>query len=70
MQNLKSYYVGSPALTSSATVLIIVEDENEFAPEFRPNIYRAAISEDAALGSHVTTVSAVDRDAGMYGIVR
>nr|CAB3264694.1 cadherin-related tumor suppressor-like [Phallusia mammillata] len=61
---------GTPALTASASVIVIVEDLNEFAPVFRPNVYRAAVSEDISLGSHVITVNAVDQDAGVYGVVR
>jgi len=61
---------GSPALTGSASVLVVIDDHNEYAPKFRPAVYRTAIAEDAALGTEVVTVTAFDEDAGEFGVVR
>ncbi|XP_054032276.1 cadherin EGF LAG seven-pass G-type receptor 2 [Dryobates pubescens] len=54
---------GSPPLASSASVSVTVLDVNDNSPEFTQREYGARLNEDAAVGSSVLTVSALDRDA-------
>ncbi|NXE54087.1 CELR2 protein, partial [Casuarius casuarius] len=54
---------GSPPMASSASVSITVLDVNDNSPEFTQREYGARLNEDAAVGTSVLTVSAVDRDA-------
>uniref|UniRef100_A0A8B9F4C4 Cadherin domain-containing protein n=1 Tax=Amazona collaria TaxID=241587 RepID=A0A8B9F4C4_9PSIT len=54
---------GNPPMASSASVTVTVLDVNDNSPEFTQREYSARLNEDAAVGSSVLTVSAVDRDA-------
>ncbi|NWI11111.1 CELR2 protein, partial [Crypturellus soui] len=54
---------GSPPMASSASVSITILDVNDNSPEFTQREYGARLNEDAAVGTSVLTVSAVDRDA-------
>ncbi|KAM8976686.1 cadherin EGF LAG seven-pass G-type receptor 2 [Pelodytes ibericus] len=54
---------GQPSLSSSALVSLQVLDVNDNAPEFTEHEYQARLNEDAAVGTSVLTVWAVDRDA-------
>ncbi|KAM8988152.1 cadherin EGF LAG seven-pass G-type receptor 2 isoform 1-T1 [Ara ararauna] len=54
---------GTPPMASSASVTVTVLDVNDNSPEFTQREYSARLNEDAAVGSSVLTVSAVDRDA-------
>ncbi|NXD15619.1 CELR2 protein, partial [Nothocercus nigrocapillus] len=54
---------GSPTMVSSASVSITVLDVNDNSPEFTQREYGARLNEDAAVGTSVLTVSAIDRDA-------
>ncbi|NXX45357.1 CELR2 protein, partial [Tricholaema leucomelas] len=54
---------GNPPMASSASVSVTVLDVNDNSPEFTQREYGARLNEDAAVGSSVLTVSAVDRDA-------
>ncbi|XP_072134760.1 cadherin EGF LAG seven-pass G-type receptor 2 isoform X3 [Mobula birostris] len=53
---------GSPAMSSSASISITVLDVNDNNPEFTQKLYQIRLNEDAAVGSSVVTVSAIDRD--------
>ncbi|XP_043541811.1 cadherin EGF LAG seven-pass G-type receptor 2-like [Chiloscyllium plagiosum] len=53
---------GSPPMSSSASVSITVLDVNDNNPEFGQKLYQIRLNEDAAVGSSVVTVSAIDRD--------
>ncbi|XP_069797890.1 cadherin EGF LAG seven-pass G-type receptor 2 isoform X4 [Narcine bancroftii] len=53
---------GSPPMLSSASVSITVLDVNDNNPEFTQKFYQIRLNEDAAVGSSVVTVSAIDRD--------
>uniref|UniRef100_A0A8C8VMJ4 Cadherin EGF LAG seven-pass G-type receptor 2 n=1 Tax=Pelusios castaneus TaxID=367368 RepID=A0A8C8VMJ4_9SAUR len=54
---------GSPPMTSSASVSITVLDVNDNNPEFTQKEYAVRLNEDAAVGTSVLSVSAIDRDA-------
>ncbi|XP_014806813.1 PREDICTED: cadherin EGF LAG seven-pass G-type receptor 2-like, partial [Calidris pugnax] len=54
---------GNPPMASSASVSVTILDVNDNSPEFTQREYGARLNEDAAVGTSVLTVSAVDRDA-------
>ncbi|CAN0009372.1 unnamed protein product [Bubo scandiacus] len=53
---------GIPVMTSSASVSITVLDVNDNNPTFTEKVYHLRLNEDAAVGSSVLTLTAVDRD--------
>uniref|UniRef100_A0A8D0H436 Cadherin EGF LAG seven-pass G-type receptor 2 n=1 Tax=Sphenodon punctatus TaxID=8508 RepID=A0A8D0H436_SPHPU len=53
---------GNLPMTSSASVSITVLDVNDNNPEFTQKEYAVRLNEDAAVGTSVLTVSAIDRD--------
>ncbi|XP_046355288.2 cadherin EGF LAG seven-pass G-type receptor 1-like isoform X1 [Haliotis rufescens] len=55
---------GDPPKMASAQVTILVRDINDNAPAFTPKMYQAAVSEEARIGTRVTTVTAIDTDTG------
>nr|XP_039270866.1 protocadherin Fat 4-like isoform X2 [Styela clava] len=54
---------GSPPIKGSATILIIVDDENDNVPEFEQKQYYVAVPEDVLPGSKIHSVKARDDDA-------
>ncbi|CAH1174192.1 unnamed protein product [Phaedon cochleariae] len=61
---------GSPPLTGTGTVRIVVQDVNDNSPEFKRQAYHATISENAPVGTWVLTPVANDRDVGLNGKIR
>lgn len=55
---------GIPPLSSTATVILSVQDVNDNSPEFYPQQYFVVVPEDLPLGSSVIKVSATDKDVG------
>lgn len=53
---------GMPRLSSQVTVVVNVQDENDFPPRFERKYYETAVSEELESGSPVTTVKAHDLD--------
>nr|XP_033813815.1 cadherin EGF LAG seven-pass G-type receptor 1 isoform X2 [Geotrypetes seraphini] len=53
---------GLPVTSSSASVAITVLDVNDNHPTFAERVYHLRLNEDAAVGSSVLTLTAVDRD--------
>ncbi|XP_041081369.1 cadherin EGF LAG seven-pass G-type receptor 3-like, partial [Polyodon spathula] len=53
---------GTPSLSASASVTITVMDVNDNRPEFGQREYFIRLNEDAAVGTSVLSVTAVDRD--------
>lgn len=53
---------GSPVLSSTANVIIRVQDLNDNSPVFEPKLYEATVSEIDSPGSPVISVTASDRD--------
>lgn len=64
------FFAGSPPLTGTGTVKIIIQDVNDHSPEFDRQFYRATISENAPIGSWVLTPIAVDKDSGPNAKIR
>ncbi|KAM4834144.1 protocadherin-23 [Thomomys bottae] len=61
---------GSPRRRGRLRVELRVLDENDNAPVFQQDEYRAAVREDAPPGAEVCRVRATDRDLGPNGLVR
>ncbi|XP_011882059.1 PREDICTED: cadherin-87A [Vollenhovia emeryi] len=57
----------NPRLSSTATVTISITDANDNAPSFGSPTYTAMVSETAAPGSPIITITAKDRDSGRFG---
>ncbi|CAL8381884.1 unnamed protein product [Boreogadus saida] len=53
---------GRPVMSSSASISMTILDVNDNNPEFSHKIYYMRLNEDAAVGTSVVTVSAVDQD--------
>ncbi|GJQ86646.1 ft [Trypoxylus dichotomus] len=61
---------GSPPLTGTGTVKIIIRDVNDHSPEFRRQSYKATITENNPIGSWVITPVATDKDEGLNSKIR
>ncbi|XP_031423976.1 cadherin EGF LAG seven-pass G-type receptor 2 isoform X2 [Clupea harengus] len=53
---------GMPVMSSSASISMTILDVNDNNPEFMQKAYYMRLNEDAAVGTSVVTVSAVDQD--------
>ncbi|NXD14652.1 CAD23 protein, partial [Nothocercus nigrocapillus] len=53
---------GTPALSGTATVLLLIDDVNDCRPEFINPIQTVSVPESAAPGTVVAEVTAIDRD--------
>uniref|UniRef100_A0A8C2Z8K1 Cadherin EGF LAG seven-pass G-type receptor 2 n=1 Tax=Cyclopterus lumpus TaxID=8103 RepID=A0A8C2Z8K1_CYCLU len=53
---------GYPVMSSSASISMTILDVNDNNPEFTQKAYYMRLNEDAAVGTSVVTVSAVDQD--------
>uniref|UniRef100_A0A8C7R379 Protocadherin-16 n=1 Tax=Oncorhynchus mykiss TaxID=8022 RepID=A0A8C7R379_ONCMY len=60
---IESRDMGTPALSSIATVQVQVTDVNDNAPVFHQSEYRATVSEDGLPGTTILTLEATDGDA-------
>ncbi|KAK7121465.1 hypothetical protein R3I93_022530 [Phoxinus phoxinus] len=53
---------GVPTMSSSASVSVTILDVNDNVPTFTQHLYNLKVNEDAAVGTSVLSVTAVDRD--------
>ncbi|KAI2650841.1 Cadherin EGF LAG seven-pass G-type receptor 2 [Labeo rohita] len=53
---------GTPSMSSSASISMTILDVNDNNPEFTQKAYYMRLNEDAAVGTSVVTVSAIDQD--------
>ncbi|XP_021794476.2 protocadherin Fat 4 isoform X3 [Papio anubis] len=60
---------GSPALTGTGTISVIVDDVNDNVPTFASKAYFTTIPEDAPTGTDVLLVNASDADASTNAVV-
>ncbi|XP_059918564.1 protocadherin gamma-A5-like [Gadus macrocephalus] len=60
---------GTPQKSGTVHIEITVLDANDNAPVFNQSVYRATLTENAPIGTYITTVNASDADAGPYGMV-
>lgn len=63
-------FSGSPALTGTQTVQIIVDDVNDNRPAFTEDAYATMVSEDSPAGTVFAMVTASDIDEGVNGELR
>ncbi|KFQ39139.1 Protocadherin-23, partial [Mesitornis unicolor] len=61
---------GSPALSATQVLTILVLDVNDETPIFLQQPYEAAVHENQDPGEFVIKVEAVDRDAGLNSLLR
>ncbi|KAM3864775.1 protocadherin-23 [Diretmus argenteus] len=61
---------GEPALSSTATVTVVVEDVNDNEPVFQQQLYNVSIPEHAEIGSCFLQVIATDADSPDFGTLR
>ncbi|XP_043256897.1 cadherin-related tumor suppressor [Colletes gigas] len=61
---------GSPPLTGSGIVRIVVLDVNDHSPEFTRQEYRATVTENSASGTWVAKPHATDKDEGLNAKIR
>ena len=64
------FVTGTPVLTGTGTVIVIVQDVNDHNPEFSQSHYRAEAMENAPSGTGVVQVFATDGDAGANSLIR
>ena len=62
--------MGSPARTSSAYIVIWVNDINDHKPVFKKSLYRSELSELVPEGSFVAAVGAMDNDTGINAVIK
>ncbi|NXW18913.1 PCD23 protein, partial [Circaetus pectoralis] len=61
---------GSPALSATQVLTIIVLDVNDETPIFLKQLYKTAVHENQHPGEFVIKVEAVDRDAGLNSLLQ
>ncbi|XP_024116845.1 protocadherin Fat 4 isoform X2 [Oryzias melastigma] len=60
---------GSPALSGTGTVTVLVDDVNDNVPVFSSSTFHTFIAEDAPTGTDVLLVNSSDADVGINGAV-
>ena len=60
---------GIPPLSAEAQVLVVLQDVNEFEPQFDSSLVSIQLPEDTPVFTRVLTVAANDSDGGIAGIV-
>lgn len=55
---------GSPVMSGTCTVVIHVLNINDVPPEFTDSSFKANVSEDADIGTQITIMTAISREAG------
>ncbi|VVD04616.1 unnamed protein product [Leptidea sinapis] len=61
---------GSPPLTGSGTVKVIVQDVNDNSPEFERQSYRTHVKENMLPGTIILNPKAIDKDSGNNAKIR
>uniref|UniRef100_A0A8C8JQR9 Protocadherin Fat 4 n=1 Tax=Oncorhynchus tshawytscha TaxID=74940 RepID=A0A8C8JQR9_ONCTS len=60
---------GSPPLSGTGTVTVLVDDVNDNVPVFTSSTFHTTIAEDAPTGTDVLLVNSSDADVGLNGII-
>ncbi|XP_029918473.1 protocadherin gamma-A10-like [Myripristis murdjan] len=60
---------GTPQRSGTVNIDITVLDANDNAPVFNQSMYKATVTENAPIGTYITTVNASDADSGSNGLV-
>lgn len=53
---------GNPSLTAVASVVVHIQDVNNYAPQFTMAAYNLSVREDVSIGEKLLTFSAIDND--------
>ncbi|XP_066141158.1 cadherin-related tumor suppressor isoform X1 [Euwallacea fornicatus] len=61
---------GSPPMTGTGTLRIVVQDVNDHSPEFKRQSYYATIKENSPIGTWILTATATDKDDGLNAKIR
>jgi protocadherin Fat 4 len=61
---------GTPPLTGSGTVHVVVQDVNDHSPEFELQAYSASVRENMPPGTPVLQPIATDKDADLNAKIR
>lgn len=61
---------GSPSLSSSGTVIVLVGDVNDNTPTFSSMSFHTTVPEDAPTGTDVLLLNTSDADEGLNGVIR
>ncbi|XP_051166129.1 cadherin-related tumor suppressor isoform X1 [Leptopilina boulardi] len=61
---------GSPPLTGTGIVRIVVLDVNDHSPEFARQEYKASVTENSQIGTWVANPVATDKDEGLNAKIR
>ncbi|KAK3610123.1 hypothetical protein CHS0354_039903 [Potamilus streckersoni] len=61
--------LGSPQLSSTQTLTVVIEDNNDNAPVFSQSFYQQTFREEIRIGSTLLQATATDVDAGLNGTV-
>jgi protocadherin Fat 4 len=61
---------GTPPLTGSGTVRVVVQDVNDHSPEFGLQAYSASVRENMPPGTPVLQPIATDKDADLNAKIR
>ncbi|CAH0559968.1 unnamed protein product [Brassicogethes aeneus] len=61
---------GSPPLTGTGTVRVVVQDVNDHSPEFKRQYYHTTVSENSPVGTWVLSPIATDKDIGLNAKIR
>ncbi|XP_061164089.1 putative protocadherin beta-18 [Saccostrea echinata] len=60
---------GDPPLSSTATIVVNIEDKNDNFPEFTQNQFKASVQENVPFDTFVLQLTATDKDSGDNGKV-
>ncbi|XP_037118459.1 protocadherin Fat 4 [Syngnathus acus] len=60
---------GSPLLSGTGTVTVLVDDVNDNVPIFSASTFHTTITEDAPTGTDVLLVNSSDADTGLNGVI-
>ncbi|XP_029367636.1 protocadherin Fat 4 isoform X1 [Echeneis naucrates] len=60
---------GSPSLSGTGTVTVLVDDVNDNVPVFTSSTFHTTIMEDAPTGTDVLLVNSSDADVGVNGVI-
>lgn len=61
---------GSPPLSGSLELIVMVTDVNDNSPKFEKSFYNVSVLENLPVGSILTILTASDPDEGLSGMVR